>query len=168
MSAKRDFTPELIPRKGEWIAWILAGLALIFWGLVRFRVESVPWGAIALFVILFLSAGSISLGNWVDRHTVLSLDPEGIQYRNGLRSINLKWEDVQEVRVLESTWGQRVQVINPTISFIFRTLGEVRVQDDLKGRLGFAEGAFILKEILASAGLSKHADSEKVRYYTRP
>lgn len=168
MQISRDFTPELIPRRGEWTAWVLTGLVLIILGIVRLQTESAPWGVVALFVILALSAGSISLGNWVDRHTVLSLTPDGIQYRNGLRSIALKWEDVQAVHVLNSAWGQRVQVISPTISFIFRTLGEVRVQDDLKGRLGFAEGAFILKEILASAGLAQRTDGEKVRYYTRP
>lgn len=150
------------------MAWMLSAIAMAFLGVTLWADEGTPWGAIALLVIMLLSAGSISLGNWVDRQTVLSLGPEGLQFRNGLRTISFTWNEIQEVRVLASAWGQRVQVLGPDTSFIFRTLGEVRVHGDLKGEIGFAQGALILKEILASAGLTKRIDSEKVRYYSRP
>mgnify|MGYP002637798358 FL=1 len=150
------------------MAWLLVFLTLIYLAVTLWADHGTTWGPILLLVLFLLSASSISLGNWVDRKTKLSLTPEGIQYRNGLRSVDLKWEDVQEVRVLESSFGQRVHVIGPAARFVFRTLGEVRVQGDLKGQLGFAQGTLILKEILATANLTKRVDSEKARYYSRP
>lgn len=167
MQASQEFHPELIPRKGERTAWLLLGIAVVFLAVSLWSGDTLTWLAVVLVVVLFLSAGSISLGNWVDRKTVLKLDPDGIHFQNGLRTVNLGWSDIQAVSVMESAWGQRVQVRGPATHFTFRTLGEVWMQGELKGQMGFAEGETILKNILQHSGLKLAETNEKSSYYSR-
>ncbi len=167
MQASQEFHPEIIPRKGERTAWLLLGIAVIFLAVSLWSEDKLTWMAVVLVVLLFISAGSITLGNWVDRKTVLKLDAEGIHYQNGLRTLNLGWNDIQAVKVMASAWGQRVQVRGAANSFTFRTLGEVWMQGELKGQIGFAEGESILKNILQNSGLKLTETSEKSSYYSR-
>ena len=168
MQIPKEFRPELIPRKGERVAWLLLLLALVYLSVALWRDDGLTWIAVVLVSLMFLSAGSITLGNWVDRKTVLRLNPEGVSFNNGLRNVFLNWEDVREVRVLDSAWGRRVQVQGPETTFTFRTLGEVIMQGELKGRVGFAEGESILNKILELSGLQEIETTEKASYYSRP
>ena len=168
MQISKEYYPELIPRKGERIAWLLLVLALAYLGVGLWNDDGLSWSAIIFVALMFLSAGSITLGNWVDRKTVLRLNSDGVSFSNGLRNVSLSWEDVREVRVLDSAWGNRVQVRGADTAFTFRTLGEVIMQGELKGRMGFAEGESILKWILESSGLRETEVAEKIRYYARP
>lgn len=175
MHSYQEYYPELIPRKGERIAWILLALALALLGVSIWSADEFTWLASILVVILFFSAGSISLGNWVDRKTALKLDSEGIYFQNGLREVALGWSEIQAVNVLDSAWGQRVQVRGAANSassrlstgFTFRTLGEVWMQGELKGQMGFAQGESILKNIIQNSGLKLTETTEKIRYYSR-
>ena len=176
MQVPKEFRPELIPRKGERVAWLLLLLALVYLAVGIWSADGLTWVAVLFVTLMFLSAGSITLGNWVDRKTVLCLNPEGVSFSNGLRNISLNWEDVREVRVLDSAWGRRVQVRGTDTStdpgrragFTFRTLGEVIMQGELKGQIGFAEGESILNKILEMSGLQKIETTEKASYYSRP
>ncbi|MBC8506860.1 MAG: hypothetical protein ISR58_00640 [Anaerolineales bacterium] len=168
MQVPKEFRPELIPRKGERVSWLLMLLALVYLGVGIWSDDGLTWLPVVFVSLMFLSAGSITLGNWVDRNTVLHLNPEGVGFSNGLRNVSLNWDDVREVRVLDSAWGRRVQVRGVTTSFTFRTLGEVIMQGELKGQIGFAEGEFILNKILEMSGLQKIETSEKASYYSRP
>ena len=179
MQVPNEFRPELIPRKGERIAWLLLLLALVYLGVGIWSDDGLTWVQVVFVSLMFLSAGSITLGNWVDRNTMLHLNPEGVSFSNGLRNISLNWDDVREVRVQDSSWGRRVQVrgtntststspLGISASFTFRTLGEVIMQGELKGRIGFAEGESILKNILDSSGLQEIETTEKASYYSRP
>ncbi len=161
----QEYRPELIPRKGERIAWLLLILSLVYLGVALWSDHGITWLPAIFVALMFLSAGSITLGNWVDRKTVLRLDAEGVSFSNGLRNVSLTWKDIREVRVLDSAWGHRVQVRGPATSFAFRTLGEVFMQGELKGRMGFADGESILKKILEVSGLREIEATEKVRYY---
>lgn len=168
MQSVREFHPEMIPRKGERIAWLLFVIALALLGVSLWSDGKLSWMAVALVALLFFSGGSISLGNWVDRQTVLRLSPTGVSFRNGLRDVSLNWNDIQSVRVLDSGWGERVRVAGSDGGFTFRTLGEVWMQGELKGRVGFAEGEAILKDILQNSGLKLTEIEDKVSYYSRP
>ncbi len=176
MQVPKEFHPELIPRKGERVAWLLLLLALVYLGTGIWSDDGFTWLQVVFVSLMFLSAGSITLGNWVDRNTVLRLSPEGVSFSNGLRNISLNWDNVREVRVLDSAWGQRVQVRGTDTStssrhsagFTFRTLGEVTMQGELKGRMGFAEGESILNNIVEFSGLQKMETTDKASYYSRP
>jgi len=165
-SDTREFRPELLPRRGEWTAWALAlaasaGVWLLNWS------GYVPVWAWIFWVFLLFSGLSISLGNWLDRNTVIRLDADGIRFENGLRRVRLNWREVQKVAVLPARWGKAVQVIGEKSHFEFKTLGEVQFQGEVRGRTGFLEGQAILDVILRKTGLELVEESNNAYYYAR-
>jgi len=165
-SESREFRPAFLSRRGEWTAWALVAAASVgIWFLGRNGYISLWtwffWG------FLFFSAGSISLGNWLDRRTVIRLEADGIRFENGLRRVRLRWPEVQKVAVLPARWGKAVQVIGEKSHFGFKTLGEVKFQGEVRGRTGFPEGLAILDIILRNAGLVLVEESNNAYYYAR-
>jgi hypothetical protein len=161
------FRPELISRHGESLAWcftIFIGLSL---GVILLRSGTIPSGAWAFLFLFFLIGLFISLGNWVDRHTIISIALDGITFSNGLRHTRLKWSDIQKVNVLSVRWGKLVQVIGVKSHFEFRTLSEVLYKGDVKGRVGFSNGFEILDQILYSSGLQLITKTGNEIYYSR-
>jgi hypothetical protein len=154
------YHPELISRRGEAIAWTGVLLVAAGWVVLRLYGQPVPFMLPLLGVPLLLAALGISLGNWMDRHTVLRLEPGGLTYHNGLRHVRLKWVEIQRVRVLPAAWGKKVQVFGRQAYFAFNTLGEVIVQGRTLGRVGFAAGDQILDQILRNADLHPVQSSE--------
>jgi hypothetical protein len=165
-SDTREFRPELLPRRGEWTAWALALAASVGMWLLNWS-GYVPVWAWIFWVFLLFSGLSISLGNWLDRNTVIRLDADGIRFENGLRRVRLNWREVQKVAVLPARWGKAVQVIGEKSHFEFKTLGEVQFQGEVRGRTGFLEGQAILDVILRKTGLELVEESNNAYYYAR-
>lgn len=167
MSADREFRPELMPRKGEAFAWLTAAglVAGLLAGTARWGALPFIYWSLAIFVIF--SAASISLGNWMDRRSVLRLDAGGIAFENGLRSTRMTWPEVQNVAVVPTRLGRRVQVQSARSHFTFKTLGESALGGQLL-RTGFAEGESILQTILGECGLTEITEKDGVTYYARP
>ncbi len=178
-SMSQEFHPEQIPRSGERNAWLITALAVAAWFVLLWRADTLSW--VGLFIVLFLlfAALSISLGNWMDRHTVLTLGGNQITYNNGIRDLALSWDQVQEVRISPNRWGERVQVLGfdeakPSkgqsacnVGFVFHTLGEVAYQGKMQGRTGFKQGQFILNQILELSSLEEKSNDQQGRYYAR-
>jgi hypothetical protein len=162
-----EFRPELQSRRGETLAWLTALLSFTAWTILsltgRLVLSVVP---IMSFFFLF-AAASISLGNWVDRSTVLRLDEHGVGFKNGLRNVYLKWETMRKIEVFGSSWGRKVRVIGDEAHFDFRTLGELTMAGEVKGRMGFREGETILELILSKAGLKEVEHTGNSYYYAR-
>ena len=168
METAQTFHPTCIPRTGERNAWILSGFAVVIEALMIWRFSTPPaWSTILLVFFLF-SASMISLSNWVDRKTTLILRPEGVEFRNGLRNVRLRWEQIEKLHVVSDRWGQRIHVLGQGSSFNFRLLSEVEYQGKVRGQMGFPEGEIILKEILNSSGLSPTESNDQGQYYARP
>jgi len=148
----REYRPELIARRGEAIAWLLFVVVSAPWlhrwhhanGIAHRRLETawlaakllkmqVTWLVPVFAFLLLFAAGSISLGNWIDRCTALFLDKDGVTFQNGLRNVRLTWNQIKEVRVLPATWNKRVSVIGERAHFDLNTLGEVKYQGATKG-----------------------------------
>ncbi len=164
ISETNTYRPVLLPRRGELIAWTLTALATL--GLVAFFLRDFPplWAWIFV-VLLYLAALSISLGNWMDRHTLLCLGPDAVTFHNGLRHVHLAWNEVLEVHSLPGRWGRKVHVIGEKMHFSFDTLSEVSFQGQVRGRFGFAQGDEIWGHILHSSGLTvEKLDGQFVRY----
>ena len=162
----REYQPELISRRGEWTAWTLAFLAGVgIW--VLDRSGYIPGWAWIFWVFLLFSGVSISLGNWIDRHTIMRLEVDGVSFENGLRRVGIRWPEVQKVAVLPSRWGKSVQVIGISSHFSFKTLGEVQFQGEVRGRTGFTEGQTILNVILRETNLELVEESNNAYYYAR-
>ena len=159
------FHPELLSRRGELIAWGTSTFVFLGWLILSLNGRQVPFAVPFLGIILVLAALAISLGNWMDRKTELRLDAGGVIYKNGLRYAALKWDEIFEIKVFPSKWGKKVHVLGATVHFNFRTLGEVKVQDEVKGRMGFAEGDKILSVMLEQTNLKEIAGPGPGRYY---
>jgi hypothetical protein len=166
MSEISEFRPELMPRKGEWNAWVFVFLLGIF-----FLIGSSIWpempGAVWLFEgLMILLAASISLGNWVDRRTMLRLSADGIAFENGLRSVRLSWPEVQHVAVVQTPSGKRIQVQGETSHFTFKT-ATVMSMFAQSVRSGFASGQEILDTVLQKSSMKLTKEAEGVYYYAR-
>jgi hypothetical protein len=168
VGSDREYRPELIPRRGEWVAWSCALLVGIGWLVLRWFGRHVSIGMPLFAIVLMLAALSISFSNWVDRRTVMRLNVNWIEFYSGLRHVRLHWQEVRQVRVAPSRWGDKIQVIGERAHFSFRTLGEVWFQDELKGRMGFEKGNEILHEIIVSSGLKEVSERDgEASYYDR-
>jgi hypothetical protein len=162
----REFHPELLSRRGEWTAWALAVAASV--GMVFLqRTEYIPFWAWIFWGFLVFSGVSISLGNWMDRKSVLLLDPEGIHFENGLRKVQLKWAQINKVAMLPARIGKIVQVIGAQAHFDFKVGGEVQFQGEVRGKTGFSDGQDILDWIVRKTGLQLVEKSKDAYYYQR-
>ena len=153
MQNEEEYQPELISRRGEYIAWgtfVLAGATWVFLLVLGTDIHSA-----LRFLTIFLLGSSlmISFGNWMDRKTKLRITPDKLYYQNGLRRAGFDWNEIQKVEVYPSSWGDKVRVKSFQQHFSFRTLGEVEMKGEVKARMGFAKGEEILKVIIENAGL---------------
>jgi hypothetical protein len=165
--SKDEFHPILLSRRGEALAWLSTGLMLVGWVILRVRGTDVPNFAPFMTVFLLLAALSISLGNWMDRRSVIRLEAEGVQFDNGLRQVSMKWEQVLQVDVTRWTWGKKVRVLGDQASFNFHTLGEMKAYGEVKGRMGFEQGELILERIILGAHLKETAHQDSQITYAR-
>jgi len=107
---QKSYRPIPAPRSGERNAWMLAFLIFVIWFFMRMSGQKVP-GSVTIFLILFVVVALlISLSNWTERQTVLQLDQQGILFKNGLRKVSLKWDEIENVKVIPAVWGKRVRV----------------------------------------------------------
>jgi hypothetical protein len=164
----QEFRPELISRRGELVGWATASLTIIAWLVLHFTGNPVSILLKVMTVLLLFSALAISLGNWMDRRTLLRLEPDGVSFKNGLRNVHLRWDEIHRVEVIPSSWGNKVRVLGSQAHFDFRTLGVVKMKGEVKGQLGFHEGEQILHSILEQARLKEsQGPEEDYTYYTR-
>lgn len=166
MSGK-ELHPELTSRRSETRAWLLSIVVIFAIAIMKWKIGEVPIAAWVFGAFLFFSALSISLGNWMDRGTVMSLDDSGIAFENGLRQVALSWPEVEKVNVIPVRWGKSVQVVSSKSHFEFRTLGKVQYQGEVQGRLGFVEGEAVLEEILKKTALVLEKEEKGHYYYAR-
>lgn len=156
MDLPADFRPEVSTRRGEVTAWGLAILAFVGWALLSARGVRVSWLYIFLALFLLLSGLAISLTNWVERRTVLRLETDGVSYENGLRRARMAWNEIQRVQVEPGNLGNLVRVFGDGRQyFSFRTLGEVLLHGETRGRVGFTQGEAILTTIVEKSGLKR-------------
>ena len=169
---KREFNPELVSRRSEAIAWGSVIMVNGAWlGLILFNQSMSFWLPILGIPLLLIALG-ISLGNWMDRKTVLKLDVNGVYFSNSLRHADLRWNEIKEVRVLPAQWGKKVQVFGEKSYFAFHTLGEVKSNGKVLGRTGFIDGDLILAQILDKSGISESkqvdlGNQQEGYYYSR-
>jgi hypothetical protein len=166
MSSFQEFHPELLSRRGELLAW-LAGIGLM----LGLYLAGNKWGSLPITYWLFAGlilffALSISLGNWMDRRSVIRLGKDGIDFENGLRSVRFSWSDVQNVAVIPTRLGKRVQVQGAQSHFTFKTMGESLLGDQ-QLRTGYANGQDILETVLGECGFQVVVEKNGIRYYSR-
>lgn len=162
------FHPVPPARRGEAYAW--GSLALLLLGMAFWRALSgtnPPWLYWLLTGFFGFAALSISLGNWMERRTVLRLEPDGVFFTNGVRRVFLPWEDITEIRVRTDNLGRRVEVWGGSAHFAFRTLSHMSTGGKNQLSFGFVEGENILARLVSTAGLSRQETSGQEVYYRR-
>jgi hypothetical protein len=162
-----DLRPELISRRGEIVAWTVAALTAGAWGFLAALGFPVHPALKVLAILLALCGAMISLGNWMDRQTRLQLTLQGIEFTNGLRHVRLRWGEIQRLEIFPSPWGDKVSVQGTRSYFSFRTLGEVKAQGKIQGRMGFVRGDEIKRQILEKASLKQVNQPGSGYYYSR-
>jgi hypothetical protein len=158
MMSTHEFRPEKMSRRGEVILWTLALVSLAVLLILKGTDNDLSAWNLAFVGFMLLSAGSISFGNWMDR----------LAFRNGLRTVKLDWDQVQTIQVIPTQWGDQAIVSGAGTRFSFRTLSEITRKGEVRNRMGFAQGAFIIEQIVKHGGLVKIDQPEKGRYYARP
>ena len=163
----REYRPALLSRRGEYTAWILAVVVSASLLALRNLNITLPWTAGVFVGIFLLAAVSISLGNWMDRRTVIRVDQPGLEYRNGLRQAFFSWGEVKEVQISPSSFGDQVHVVGDHTHFRFRLHADIRYKGEVRGQMGFPDGEEILELILEQNGLSPREGDSPSRYYVR-
>jgi len=164
--ADKVFRPDVLSRRNEIIAWGVFFAAGV--GTLIFRnYQTLPaWIYFGLGVLFLLAAG-LSLGNWMDRRTVLRFTKEGLEFTNGLRHIRMDWRDIQSMQVLPSAMGKGVRVTGNRSRFTFTVSGGVRLGGKTQGKFGFSDGDTIIKEIARRSGLPLVSHNGGNYYYAR-
>lgn len=167
-----EYRPTRLSRRGEVIAWVLALIVGAVWLGLSLSGNRVGVALPLLEAFLLFAALSISLGNWMDRKTVLRLDHAGVSYTNGLRQVRFDWSKINQLRIYPGGWGKRVQVLGESADgkpayFGFRTFGIVRVQGEVKGQMGFEAGDEIVSEMIRRSGLQVSERSQNSEIFTR-
>lgn len=164
---EKIYRPVLTSRRAELIAWISSLLVVILWLVLGATGQQVMLAIPVIAVVLFAASLSISLGNLMDRKTELRIDNSRVAFTNGLRNVQMTWEEIQEVRTVPARWGKKVQVIGKKSYFGFQTLAEVSVLGEVKGRFGFVQGEDILRQIVLNSQLHIVERSGEGYYYAR-
>jgi hypothetical protein len=163
-----EYRPELLPNRGEFTAWILTSLSGIAWIIMVSTPMQEYIGIPLLFFFFLISAFMISLGNWMDRNTRIKISDQNLFYQDGLRKIEFLWNEIQRVEVYPSKWGKKVRIFGNERRISFRTLGNIELKGEVKGKMGFTDGEKILNTILDKSNLVKfHKFSDGIDYYVR-
>ncbi len=148
------------------MAWVTGLGMLVGLYLGATRLGELPFVFWLFGGLLLFSAFSISLGNWMDRRSLIRLDADGIAFENGIRSVRLTWPEVQNVAVIPTRLGKRVQVQSAQSHFTFKTLGESTIGTQ-QFRTGFADGQEILDAVLKNCNMKITAEKDGMVYYAR-
>ena len=168
MDAPEEFRPEMVSRTGELITWVLAIITIATVIFLWVQNASVSFWQILFALLMLIAAAGSSLSTWMDRKTILTLKPEGIDFQNGLRNISMNWDEIQKVQVLPSRFGDRVNVFGSKTYFNFRTMVEVTTRTGKRNTMGFIQGEQITQKIILNSGLEESVQNERGRYYSRP
>lgn len=158
----------MVSRRGELITWVLALVSLATLVFLKYQSAGISFWQGSFAGLMVLAAAGSSLSNWMDRNTVLTLMADGIHFRNGLRDLSLQWDEIQEVQVLPSRFGKRVNIIGNQSHFNFRTSVEITQGSGRRTAMGFAQGDFILQQIIKNGDLQETDQNNHGRYYARP
>ncbi len=151
---RQEFRPVLMARRGEIVSWLVWLAVTLAW-IALSRLGSVPLFVPLFWGVLTLMAAGASLGNWMDRRTVLRLDEHRVFFYNGLRTVDLPWSAVQRMEVLPSRWGRVVHVWGDDAHFRMRTLADIQAVGSatVSTQVGFPDADAIITQIQRRANL---------------
>lgn len=168
LSTEKTFKPLLNPRRSEVIAWVF--FAAILAMLIYFPASGFARiGGIILAVFFFFSAIIMTLANWQNRRTALSLSGKGVRFENGLQKVEMLWENIHQVAVYPGRVNDKIVVTGADQQIAFDMYNEVVVNGKATGKVGFEQGEKILETIFhyANIDVSEKHHAEGYDYYSR-
>ena len=169
LSNPQEFQPLRTSPRLEILLW---GASVLVVSLAVFVPGYLSNAGFCINTLLFfsiLSAILLSLNSWNERKKLLRLDNGGVSFRNGLRQVEMKWDEISRVQIIPSNIGDKIIVQSENTMFIFHTLGEMKVKGEVKDRTGFEQGQAILETILGRSGLAEmeRRQDNSSYYYVR-
>lgn len=155
-------------RRGELLAWLSTLGAAIGSGVILWRSGQAPGLGVTAFILFGLIAILISFGNWVERNTELQVTKEGVSYHSPLRRRSFSWQEVEQVRIMDSRHGWRVQVIADHGSFHYQSQGWLEFGGVDSMELGFPAGLAIAAFIQQRCHLDEQHRDGSEWVYRRP
>lgn len=167
-SGDMEYRPVQPSRRVEIGTWALTAVLFATWWVLQANQAAFAGTAVTLFAFALFAASGISLSGWMDHRSVIRLDADGVFFQNGLRRVELAWDQVQQIRVLNAQAGsKRVQVLGPRSYFEFRTLARISLNGQERARSGYEQGEKILENLLDRTGLHESETSPSYVYYAR-
>ena len=142
-----EYRPVPASRRGEASAWLFFGILLAAVIFLQRANPPVSPAILLLMGFFFLVAIVISFGNWMDRKTSIRISDDFLIYRNGLRTVTLRWNEIKEIQLYEDRLGEKALVLGENTHFGIRLFGEVHYKGEKRGVFGFQEGKEILRLI---------------------
>lgn len=163
----RSYRPYPPDRKGEILAWLCTAGVLLAGALWQWKIGEMPAAIIGLTVFVGLAAILITFGNWVDRSTRIDVNPDGIKYQNGLRSLMIGWGVVRGLRAFPLRRGWRLEVENPIGRLSFRSPAELQLGSFEGMQVGIEYGDDLARDIVAGAQLARLERQDDGWYLSR-
>lgn len=150
-----EFKPNPGSRRPEWLSWSLAALlaGLAVW--LGTSGGPAVFGAWALCAYFGLSALVMSLGNWVERNTRLTLREAGLTFRRPFQTVEMAWDEIRRIEVRKGPVGGRIFVTGGTDRFSLRLAHQVEIRGRIRDRYGFAESELIVQTMIEKANLKR-------------
>lgn len=153
IQSERSFLSGSTSRKGEIIAWgsaVAVGLPLAVFYFTTREVQCLTAG---LFVFFISAAVLITFGLWADARTFARVTPQNLHYKSPFRSVNLTWDQVDEVRAADAGAVWRVVVIGANRYFRLRVLREEDSSESKRRFLVFPQADQLIRIICGMAKL---------------
>lgn len=168
LSTEQTYKPLLNSRRAElfnWLFFIVVLSVLIFVPTTGFaRIGGNFLAAFFLFSSLVLS-----MANWQNRKTAMTLSSSGVRFENGLQTIWMLWEEVNRIEVFTGRVNDKIRVKSADKDFAFDMYNEVVLNGKSRGAVGFEQGELILETILRQAHIdtAQKQHAEGYDYYTK-
>ena len=164
LSTPQIFKPPQNPRKPEILAWVLASIS----SMVKILFPTSGFFNLAgtIFVLSFLiSAVIISIGNWTNRSSELTISEDKIRFFNGLKETSFYWEDITRVEVYKGQFNDKISVVS-TLGRLNFDIHRIAIEaGKTSPSHGFEDGELILKTILEKTNLNGRQRQETQGYY---
>ena len=116
------------------------------------------------------SGAAMTLGNWMNRNTILMMSDSGINFENGIQKVNFGWENIHRVEVHSRRVNDKIIVVGEDgHKFGIDMFNELFLNNKSGGVVGFREGEKILETILYYSYIdsSRKLQAEGYYYYEK-
>lgn len=148
-----------------WLLFGISALAGVYMAIFQVDIPTIYWIASGVLLVVALA---ISLSQWLEGRTVITVMHDGIQFQSPLRKLKLRWSEIDELWCGKIQGGWRFMVSGLQAAFRFQSLIVLRSGTGKQVRSGFEEGQKIAHHIFRAAGLSHQEQQDDIWIFRRP